>query len=190
MNGGLFGGGGKTSMEEIQVYTADGTGQLISFQNIPQTYRNLRMVLRSAETAAYGSSFQVHYNNNVGDIGNYSTLAIGNGNAANYIEGAKQISARTPTLIGDTIGGHPHTGYWIWDIPNYCTAGKEKVSLVRIGRKGVTNSGGFTSLFQQHYNSTTAISRIDIAQYGGGAASNYLLTVPMTATLYGIGAAA
>ena len=191
MNGGLFGGGGKKSMEEIAVYTADGTGQLISFQNIPQTYRNLRIVLRSARTAAYGSAYQIHWNNN-STISLYNTLAIGNGNSASYIEGAKSTSSRSPTIIGDTILPTESTGYWVWDVPNYCTVGtykKARVSLARIGAKGTNASGGFQSLFQQSYGSTTAISRIDIAQYGGAAASNYLLKVPMTATLYGIGTA-
>ena len=187
-NGGLFGGGGKIGMEEIAVYTADATNSIITFNSIPQTYRNLRMVLRSARTAAYGSAFQVHYNNS-SYASSYNTLAIGNGNAASYIEGAKATSNRSPTIIGDTILPTENTGYWVWDLPNYCTAGKKKVSLVRIGAKGINAGGGFQSLFQHTYNYTTAISRIDITHYGGAAASNYLLKVPMTATLYGIGTA-
>ena len=186
-NGGLF-GSDKMGMEEIQTYTADQTNSTISFQGIPQKYRNLRVVVRSARTAAYGSQFYL-YLNNVQSTSSYDTLFIGNGNSANSIEAGASTSNQSPSAIGDTIYSGENTGYWIWDIPNYSTAGKARVSLARIANKGVHNSGGFHSLLQQHYASTTAVSAIVIVKSGGGTASNYYLKVPMTATLYGIGTA-
>ena len=188
-NGGLF-GSSKMGMEAIQTYTADQTVSTISFQSIPQTYRNLRVVVRSAQTAAYGVGFFIYLNNTTyAPI--YDTIYIGNGNAANYIEAGGATSSKTPAPIGYTIGGYPnYAGYWIWDIPNYSTAGKNRVSLARIGNKGVQNSGGYTSLFQQHYASSTAVSAIVVTLPAVGAApSNYYFKVPMTVTLYGIGTA-
>ena len=187
MNGGLF-GSSKMGMEAIQTYTADGTNAQISFQSIPQTYRNLRVVVRSAQTANYGAGFRLYLNNSQ-NLSSYDTLAIYNGNAANYISGNAATSSLVPSPIGDTIIGYPHPGYWIWDIPNYSTAGKARVSLARIGNKGVHNSGGSNTLFQQHYASTAAVSAIVIHHIHGGSASNYYLKVPMTVTLYGIGTA-
>ena len=171
----------KADYEVLATYTADGSNNTVSFTSIPQTFRTLRIVMRSASTASSGPIVSIRYNSD-NTVGNYDYVSIYNANAANDISGSSATS-QSRISQGDTvIRTSDGISYTLIDILQYNT-GSGTQAFVKYGTH--QNNGYATGLFQVHYGISTAVTSLQLL--ANNTSSNYHYQTPTTITLYGIG---
>ena len=113
INGGLFSAAVADFEFIAKVGPADGSTNTVSFTSIPQTYRNLRLVMSNARrdsSANAGISIQYNGNTTAGDYGWVVMYALGGA--------AAKSSGATFPPYGD-MPNSSNTAYCIWDIGQY-----------------------------------------------------------------------
>jgi hypothetical protein len=161
------------AMVPIGKITLTSAQSSVVFANLPQNFRDLRLVSVSQINAA--SSITYIYN---GDTGaNYASVDMRgwNGGANSFSVGSRNYN--------DTAYNNYDANTLIQlgiDIFDYCQTDKHKSSLVR--SNGTNSGNGMVIAFANRWGSTSAINRIDITATGGTFA------VGSTFELFGVSA--
>ena len=153
------------------------------FDNIPQEYQDLKLVLsyRSTHTSAGGVNLYV----NTGTPSDRGVIAIQGDGASSTSWSASNVigwynynpNSSSSLFTTDNI---PITS--VWDIFNYASTSVFKNGMVRTA--GDSNGSGVTSFVVNCVRNTAAITKLTIYTAFGN------LTLGSTATLYGIKAGA
>lgn len=160
--------------EPIATATLTTSTATITFASIPATYTDLILIVTG--TATYDSdSFRIRFNNDTGS--NYAWITL-TGTGATTASGNASSQTSLP-ILGQTSSGMSNTlpSFATVNIFNY--AGTTRKSLLvenSIDRNGSGDVGRFIML----WNSTSAITEIDLYETSGDMPSG------VTATLYGI----
>lgn len=113
---------------QIRLAAAQGT---VSFTNIPQTYKHLILVAKTANSGS-SSAGRLQFNGDAG--GNYNSVGIGgNGSGASSWSEANATAGR---VIGYSIG--PTTGWstFTLNVMDYQATDKHKIALSRSSDSG------------------------------------------------------
>jgi len=140
-----------------------GSSAQIIFYDIPQTYQDLRLVLNvRTDFAAYTPGLSIYTNDNLTNSGYSQTVLYGDGTSA------ASIRATTPYGINTISAGASSTaGIYnsiTCDILDYKNTTTFKTALTRTAAD--YNGGGSTLLYASLVQSTSAITRIDVAAQG------------------------
>ena len=177
---GAAGSGGAEAMEFIaKVGPMDGTTTSVSFTSIPQTYRNLRLVMSNGRRdSGSNANLALHYNSDTtaGNYGWVSLYALGGG--------ASITSGATLWPYGD-VPSFQNTSYFVWDIGQYSDSSVGTTTQWQLGTD-VRNNGNVV-FGANGYEIASAITQIDVASRY--TTSNYYLEAPTTFALFGIGSA-
>ena len=164
------------AMQPIYTQTASGSSNAINFNNIPQTFTDLKLVISArintaSVSAALGFTF-----NNVFSGGLYSnTQAFGTGSAALSNRLSNQNFLATD-VTGTTATASTFSSNELY-LPNYTSSNFKSFTIDAVGENNATS--GIQVVFAGLFQSTSAITSIQI---GGG---NTILQYS-TFTLYGI----
>ena len=163
-------------MQPIYTQTATGSSNAINFNNIPQTFTDLKLVMSSRiNTASVSASFGITFNN-VFSGGFYSnTQAFGNGTSAFSSRLSNQNFTATD-VSGTTATANTFSSNELY-IPNYTNANFKSYTIESVAENNAALS--LQVIFAGLFRSTSAITSI---QLGGG---NTILE-HSTFTLYGI----
>jgi hypothetical protein len=163
------GGGGMTLISETVASAATG----ISFSSISSSYKQLMLVWSGVEASATGSNFTIRMNNNSGSV---------------YFENSFYFSPSVSSLIsgsGTSIGGtagfssfgenfnvagnlaQASKGFLLID--NYASSTKFKTFSTQLGYRNVSGAYNFLYSSTGIFNSTTAITSLDIVRTTGTA---------------------
>ena len=161
-----------TAYESIASYTLGSTGT-VTFSSIPQTYQHLQIRFLARHSASGNINGLIRLNgSSTSLITHYLT---GDGSSA-----SAAASSRTGVAL-DIIGNAYTSGIFataIVDIHDYTSSTKNKT--VRLFAGFDTNGAGQVTMNSGLYNSTTAVSSIDIVTDGSGFLTG------STFALYGI----
>ena len=163
--------------EPIATTTLSSASSTITFSSIPQTYTDLRVILRVSNVTATGSQINFYLNGNSINVARVSNHASA---------GAVGENATTNTYMSITGSqGTPNStspSMCVVDVFNYANTSYRKSLWANFylytGSSGAVGNVGAVSL------ATSAINEIQL-QYGGGTGFN----TGTMATLYGIKAA-
>ena len=167
------------AMVPIAQIVADGTQGEYVFNNIPQNYQDLRIVIniKSNSDGGFGYLFLNSYGNDQS-----WTALQGNGSSATSTRsGSNSVIQWVPNAfnLSSTI---PYSA--TFDILNYANTTTKKTILARSAYD--KNGSGGTQLLVGLYNIAEAITLIDFATFSGGI----VYAAGSTFTLYGIRAVA
>ena len=146
--------------ESIATVTVGSGGQAtVVFDNIPQIYQHLqiRALARSTNVNAGGESIRVRLNNDTGN--NYARHVLSG-------DGATATSAAASSANFGTAGYVSTSGYtnifgvFVLDILDYTNTNKNRTLRSLTGYDA--NGAGVAELRSNLYNSTTAVTRIDL----------------------------
>jgi hypothetical protein len=170
----------KTTMEFIaKVGPMNGTTNAVSFTSIPQTYRNLRIVMSNARRDnSSNAGISIQYNSDV-TAANYGwqvMYALGGATSA-------QKAAYFPPY-GD-MPNSQNSGYCIWDIGQYSDSSVGTTCQWQAGTD-VRNNGA-TLAGANGYEVASAVTQIDVVS--SYTTSGYYFEAPTTFALFGIGSA-
>ena len=162
------------AFEPIATATGTGSSYTISFTSIPQNYQHLQIRGVTSRTGSTDFQYYIGYNNDTGSNYAYHIL-YGNGSSA-FASGS---TSSTPTLIARANTATNNVSPVIIDIHDYASTSKTKVARSFNGWDN--NGSGEVCLVSNLWNSTSAITRIDLTVN----ASAYWSTAT-TFALYGI----
>ena len=151
--------------EPLATVTLADTSTLITFSDIPSTYRDL--VLTFSGTNSTGSNLYLRFN--------------GESGGSDY---AQVVYGATATIYNDTdtqagisqAGVGTGQGYSVWQIMDYATTDQQKTVLVRSGV-----SSTYVALSAERFGLTEAITSIELLPFDGGS-----LQIGCKINLYGI----
>jgi hypothetical protein len=174
------GAGGAAGMEFIaKVGPMNGTTTAVSFTSIPQTYRNLRIVMSNARRDnSSNAGISIQYNSDV-TAANYGwqvMYALGGGASA-------QKAAYFPPY-GD-MPSSQNSGYCIWDIGQYSDSSVGTTCQWQAGTD-VRNNGALLT-GANGYEVASSVTQIDVVS--SYTTSGYYFEAPTTFALFGIGTA-
>ena len=165
----------------IAVLTGNGSTNPLSFQNIPQTYTDLILVIYGRGTGANTADTTLCYLNANTGTTNYSNTYL-------YANGTSTFASRGSNGVYFNFGNHPggnaaanNFGVEILQFMNYTNTTTFKTVLNRSGYD--LNGSGDTYDSVHLWRQTAAINRIDIYTSLGSWATGTV------ASLYGITAA-
>ena len=169
-----------TTMEFIaKIGPMNGTTNAVSFTSIPQTYRNLRIVMSNARRdSSSNAGISIQYNSDV-TAANYGwqvMYALGGGASG-------QKAAYFPPY-GD-MPNSQNSGYCIWDIGQYSDSSVGTTCQWQAGTD-VRNNGA-TLAGANGYEVASAVTQIDVVS--SYTTSGYYFEAPTTFALFGIGSA-
>jgi hypothetical protein len=174
----LDGGTGDTcGFQEIETIEADGTSTLIDFQNIPATFKHLRIVGQARVLGAVlEADVDVRFNNDGG--GNYNDqLTKGENAAAVAVATATQTSITIGQVPGNTATANHANGLFA-EIPNYAENDFFKTiigMLIHIPNSTLAN---FSLVhFGGLWEDTSVINRIQLISGSGNFASGSIFTL-------------
>ena len=185
-------GGAGTGWETISTTVADGSTAIYNFASIPQTYRDLRLVVSAARTAAFNDRFQIWIDIGSGvdtTAGNYGTRGVQNlgssfGSMQTYsFQNIPSFDSEFPET-NDTAASNQA----IWDFLDYANTSKLPTAIgwvqgIRPGSYGGQQvHGGW-----MYHSNTGAIQAIRVQNVN--TTSNYYFKQPTTFTLFGRGTA-
>jgi hypothetical protein len=159
------------------VYIASGTQSMITFDNIPQTYKHLeiRGIVQNTATGVNSGWLNARFNND--SSASYSYHILGGYNST---FGAGNGGSQTAMLVGDSSNsGNGTYGPFTTSVLDYSSTSKYKNTFGKNGTIAPT-------LFGEHhylsgiYTSTNAITRIDLWT------ANYNWNTYSHVALYGI----
>lgn len=154
----------------IQKITTAQTYTSVAFTNIPQTYTDLIIVMVSRNFNS-GNNGKMWFNNDTSAL--YSnTTAYGTGTSTS----SSSINNASLSYLPDISAGH--NSPTIINIMNYTNTNVQRMFVMQGGASD-TNAAIWVGL----YRSTNAITRIDLASFGGDWVSG------STFNLYGVTAA-
>ena len=146
------------AMQLVANATLTATQTTVTFANLPQSFRDLRIVVSGQINAA--SSITYIYNSDT--AANYSSCDMRGWNGG---VNAFSVASRN---YNDTAYNNYDANTLIQlgvDIFDYCQTDKHKSSLVR--SNGTNSGNGMVIAFANRWASTSAITRIDITATGG-----------------------
>jgi hypothetical protein len=176
-------GGGMTLISE----TVASAISSLSFGSISGSYKQLYLVWSGIRHSGTGSGFSIRLNNNSGSV--YAVLVGGQSSDTNNIEGTTttQISSSNYSPFGLNANAGSlvvdSKGYLVID--NYASSTKAKTFYGQWNC--LDNTGGVYRIAQSNigvFNSTTAITSIDIFRTAGSA--TFSNTGDTTIRLYGV----
>lgn len=145
-----------TTWEPISTYTASSTQSTITFNSIPQTYKNL--VLRGTVQVTNGGSsyLTVRFNNSSGTT--YDSIQFYGAGGNTGVSGGcyNAMSSTSFEIVGNQFQSYIHFPIEI-ELNNYTVSNKYKTALLS-ARPGDNTSRYLVGQFRD----TTAVSRIDI----------------------------
>lgn len=156
--------------EPIATQTLGATQTTVTFSSIPQTYTDLIIVMSSRNFNS-GNNGKIWFNNDTSALYSNTTLFSGGSVAS-----SSRITNATLSYLPDISASH--NSPTIVNIMNYTNTTTNKSFIIQGGARD-TN----TALWVGLYRSTNAITRVDLASFGGDWVSN------SSFTLYGIKAA-
>jgi hypothetical protein len=160
----------------IATYTAPSAQTTVTFSSIAGTYTDLVLICNIAQ-AAGNNSLRIRYNSDTGT--NYSrTYLLGNGSTASSGRTSSDVSG----YLSETTGSTTLELAVVAHIMNYSNTTTYKTHISRSNRAS-SSVDALVGLWQ----STSAITRIDLAMGGSFPANNF--ATGSTFTLYGIQAA-
>lgn len=152
-----------------------------SFQNIPQGYQDLMAVVSTRSTFSSGLILNLGYSFNAGSA-TQSYLELRGDGSASSSNRVTSLPGYATAGFSPTINNAPNVfSSTIIHVLNYANTNTFKTILSRSACHLVGN--GTTSLFTGLWQSTNAINRFDIFDYGGG--TNFLVE-GSTISLYAI----
>lgn len=177
----LAASGASSSMELISTATGTGSSNLITFTNIPQTYKHLQ--IRGVVRTAYGSTVDTvwayNFNNNTGSTGSANHQLYGNGSSVYSTASTGNSSAPIAYTAGSSATANTY-GAVVLDIVDYASTVKNKTLR---SFWGFVSSGnyqvGLTSNLPVTLPGTNAVSTLSLISNG-----NY--TTATRFSLYGI----
>lgn len=160
--------------EPIQTYTLSTSASTITFNSIPATYTDLRLIV-VAKATFDTDGIRLRFNNNTGTNYSWTNLRANGGTVAS----SAATNQNSLAFLGQTGGGISNTvpSFGSADIFNYAADIFKTVLIEDNTNRGAS---GDLSRFVGLYRSTTALSRIDLFEVSGDLPSG------VTATLYGI----
>lgn len=166
------------SYRQIATTTLATNASSLTFSNIPQTFRDLVLVVQARQTVsnAYGIRLNNDSQNNY-SIAGISWDSVGGSPNSNYLHNQAQINVSA----GFANGGTDDWARNIIQIFDYSTT-QPKTTLIRAGNVYAGTNGRVQAFTAGRYADTTAITSVTFISI------NYQLTENTTATLYGIGA--
>ena len=168
--------------EVIARYLGDSTSTVITFNNIPQNYRHLRIVMGPWIRDSQGASMSFMINND-NTQANYGVWGI----RSNWDQ-AGGAGQNNYSSWGD-LPTYEHGTFGQMDIPGYSnTAIGGSVQTFLGGRIFGSGIGGYFGFGGQGYDQAGAITRLDFF-YMYSTGTNYDYRAPSTVTLFGIGKA-
>ena len=163
---GTIAAGGQTL---ISTTTLSGTTANIS--TIPGTYNDLQLIIINARTTANGDDLWLRVNGATGTNYIWQTMSTATGTttfgAARWIFASSVSNSVSSNLACVTFPNYANTATWKFAVGN------------AISVNGTTTTSGVTDRWQGAYNSTAAITSINVTSSSGGTLSG-------TAYLYGI----
>lgn len=166
-----------SSYESIATATGTGSSGTITFSSIPSTYTHLQVrILGRSDTAAVTQTAVLTLNNDTGANYAYHTL-LGDGTIVSAAGTASASNIPRIYSVGNNATASVMS-VGIIDIHDYASTTKNKT--VRIWTGDDRNGSGRTALSSGLWQSTTAVSRLDIIT----AAGNW--TTATKFALYGI----
>lgn len=175
------------SMYPIATQTLTGTSAQVIFDNIPQTFTHLRLVMFARSNGGSGTNIPIRFNNDSG--GNYRVHYFGGSGSSAFSGdfGATQT-------IGDVgwVGAGTDTanswGCSVVDVLDYTNTNKFKTLRATNGVIQTTSTGaGLLGIWTSLWNSTAAITRFDFFLSSGSfvAGSTFSLYGIATSTMTG-----
>jgi hypothetical protein len=168
-----------STMTPIATNTLASTSTAITFSNIPSNYTDLRLIVNYyAPSSQPGNIGGLKIN---GATTNYSdTLIYADGSTASSIRDSVS-SNRGVIMLWRMFSTGNEWGILTADFPNYSNTTTFKNVLFRVSG----NTGGWVSGGIGLYQSTSAVSTIELTRFG----TDFIYGIGTTATLYGIKAA-
>lgn len=165
-------------MQPIYTQSASGSSTTITFNNIPQFYTDLMLVMSMRSTAAVTAT-DIFSQFNSDNANNYSgTRLYGQGSSV----GSDRQSTTNVMRFGDCVGtsatANTFSSIAVY-IPNYTSANYKQV-IVDASSESNAATGYYSFLNAMLWRSTAAISSLWVAPLSGNMAAN------STVTLYGI----
>lgn len=167
-----------TDFESIATAVGTGSSTTITFDNIAGTYQylQLRILARDAQ-AIIGRSITIRANNDTGS--NYARHQLtGDGATVSAIGQGSLTSIGTYSIPAASATANIY-GVYIIDLHDYTSTTKTKTFRI-FGGYDVNGTGGTIRLQSGLWNSTSAVTRLDIISNGTG------FTTDSTIALYGI----
>lgn len=167
-----------TAFESIASAAGTGSGTTITFDNIAGTYQHLqlRILARDAQ-ATTARSITIRANNDTGS--NYARHEL-TGDGATVSAGGQGslTSIGTYSIPAASATANIH-GVYIIDLHDYASTTKTKTFRI-FGGYDVNGTGGTIRLQSGLWNSTSAVTRLDVISNGTG------FTTSTVVSLYGI----
>lgn len=160
-----------TTYEPIATTTISGATS-VTFNSIPATYTDLRLIINAYVSSGSGS-LSLTFNNNSSALYSQTTL-YGSGSSA-----GSQRNTGTNNINVSFAGLSTQPHLYTMDIFSY--AGSTNKSCLQSGGED-DNGSGYIHRESSLYRSTSAISRIDLSNQSGGSPKAFY----GTATIYGI----
>jgi hypothetical protein len=167
--------------DSLATFTSNGSQNPISFQNIPQTYTDLVLIINGRATGTATEDSTLSYINSNTGTNNYSNTYF-------YTSGSSIISSRATNQVYFGFGTHPGGtatanmfGTEVFHFLNYSNSTTFKTVLAQSSAD--LNGSGSTWTTVNLWRQTAAINRIDMYVSGPFWASGSILS------LYGIRAA-
>lgn len=164
--------------ESIATVTGTGSNTTITFDNIAGTYQylQLRILARDAQ-ATTGRNITIRANNDTGS--NYARHELtGDGATASAAGQGSLTSIGAYTIPAASATANIY-GAYIIDLHDYASTTKTKTFRI-LGGYDVNGTGGTIRLQSGLWNSTSAVTRLDIISNGAG------FTTSSVVALYGI----
>lgn len=171
------------ALQRIGFSTISGTSNIFVFNNIPQNFQDLRLVMFYSGTDANSKGLNFYPNGSAASDKSQTGLQ-GDGSSASSYRGSNAI-AWTNYNPNNSFSVNVGTNIFIattWDILNYASTSTFKTCLVRTAADN--NGSGTTHLVVNLLRNTAAITSIQIYTAFGNYVSG------STAALYGVRASA
>lgn len=158
--------------EPIATTTLSSAQTTITFNSIPATYTDLKIVMRAKGNTG-GINVSLRFNNDATATYSYVTLnGVGGSGTSAIQSGSSQVLLTAATTISTS-----NFGLLIVDVLDYVTTTRFK-SILHTYSNDNNNTGAVSSIVGM-WRSTAAIDRIDLG-------INNTMAIGTTATLYGI----
>jgi hypothetical protein len=156
-----------TSFESIATINGPGSGGIITFSSIPQTYKHLQIrgIARSTRAVTEGAGARLRFNGDTGN--NYSTQQIyGAGSGAGIANGGGSSAEIDGLYVSGSNASNGVYGYFIIDIYDYSLTTKYKTARLW---SGVDRDGAGLVIERSgaYYANTNAITQVTLGETTG-----------------------
>ena len=169
-------------MQPIYTQTVGAGGAAtVTFNNIPQTFTDLQVVISSRTTAAVtATDVFAFFNNDTGGANVYSgTRLIGSGSSASSDRQTGINAMRWGTTVGTSSTSNTFSSTAVY-VANYTTSTFKQVIVDAVDENNATATNSFLSAMLYFPSSPTGITKILLGPLSGSFAQH------TTVTVYGI----